>query len=393
MNKSIDKSIAYVTLNGQIPSRTANSVGVMKMCGQFSSQGLQTTLLIPGGQATALKNLECSSDVFDFYSVEHKFKFKYLPNPLFKKSSSLVTLYSLFMVLYVCAKRINLITTRNIEVAFWAALLRKPVIFESHNYAKMAQHRLLPYWIKFVNNSKYKASMVVTTEAGKKSYIASGIDEQNILVQPNGVDVGRFAELAEKTQLRKKLGITTNRKVVGFCGSLYKGRGIEEIMWCAEHLTELLFLIVGGSPEEVKYYQSLAENKKITNIQFFGHVQQDKVPLFLMASDILLMPYTTKTAHAYMSPMKMFDYLATGCPIIATDFPILHEILKDKQNAIFVAPDSGQAMAEGIKWVLNNLELAKKMGFQAKKDAASFSWGNRSKNILNWLRNDLYWQV
>lgn len=388
---SID--LAYVTLNGQIPSRTANSVGVMKMCGHFSALGMQTTLIIPDGYSMALEDLGEYQDIFTFYGIKQKFKIKYFPNALANKLSSLPLVYSFFIVLYLYIKKVKFINTRDIEVAFWAAIFKRPVIFESHNYAKIKRHRLLPYWIKYINNPESRVAMTVTTNGGKESYIRDGINAENILVIPNGVDIDLYKTLPEQSKLRKSLGLDFSRKIVGFCGSLYPGRGIDEIIWCAEQLPGLMFVIVGGSPKELEHYCTLAENKNITNIEFIGHVQQKLVPSYLMAADILLMPYTTKTGHSYMSPMKMFDYLATGRPIIATDFPILHEILKDKHNAVMVEPNSGEALTNGIKWVLDNPMKAEEISAQAKKDAASFSWENRTSNVLTWIRGDLGWSI
>src|SRR5690606_30966324 len=120
-------NIAYITLNGRIPSTTANSVGVMTMCAQFAKQGLDTMLLIPDRQGTPLNQLGGANSVFDFYSVDTPFEFKRFSNPL-SQLSRFASLYSLVMVLYVRARDFSLITTRALEAAVWASKLGIPVI-------------------------------------------------------------------------------------------------------------------------------------------------------------------------------------------------------------------------------------------------------------------------
>src|SRR5690606_8869574 len=187
-------------------------------------------------------------------------------------------------------------------------------------------------------------SMIVTTEAGKRSYASIGVPPERILVLPNGVHIERF-EIPESSQtLRAQLGLPLDKPVVAFSGSLHEGRGGEEMLDCAELLPFAHFLIVGGSAADVERYRRLAGQRKLNNVHLVGHVEQARLPRYLLAADVLLMPYTTRfSAHSfeYTSPMKMFEYLATGRPMVATDFPILHEVLEHGRNAIFVLPDSG----------------------------------------------------
>lgn len=390
MKNNHKRSIAYITLNGRIPSTTANSVGVMTMCGQYAWQGLATTLIIPSGQSMPLHELSNARNVFEFYSVASEFNLVRFPNP-FGLPSRFARAYSLVLALYAKARGVSLITTRSLEVAVWAARLRMPVILESHNFSKFEVHRMLSAWVSFTQQAEKPVSMIVTTHTAKSSYTKLGVPEERIVVLPNGVNVERF-DLPQKAsaEFKNNLGLHSNKPVVAFSGSLRPGRGGEEMLDCAALLPEVQVLIVGGTPAEVEQYRKLAEERNIANVRFAGHVPQCELPKYLLAADILLMPYTTRFSEhtfEYTSPMKMFEYLATGRPIVATDFPVLHEVLEHGRNAIFVKPDSGAELACGVRYLIAQPDLAKRIGGNARRDAQNFSWQARASKVISWQRS------
>lgn len=389
MTKNSQKrSIAYITLNGRIPSMTANSVGVMNMCSQYAQQGLTTTLIIPGGQGMGLNELGNARDVFEFYSVEKKFNIVRFPN-LFGLLSRFTSLYSLALVLYAKVNDVALITTRSLEVAVWSTRLRIPVIMESHNFSKIEVHRMFPVWVSFTKKSTYPVSMIVTTKAAKISYINKGIPESRIIVLPNGVDVERFNKVNITEQKFEVEGRDILTPDVTYCGSLQHGKGIDQLIDAAALLKDAKFMIVGGTNAQISKYKSLLKSRNIDNVFFSGHVSQSQVPQFLARSRVLVLPNTTNaTAHSpeYTSPMKMFDYMASGKPIVASDMPIFHEILRHKHNAFFVAPDSGKELANGIQYLLDNPELARLIGKNALADVKDYSWQIRVAKVIEWQR-------
>jgi len=359
----------------------------MTMCGEFAALGLRTLLVVPGGQALSLEALRHDGDLYSFYSVRKPFDVKYFPNGLGGRLSYLAFAYSLLLVAYVRARGYALITTRNVEVAMWAVWLGVPVILESHNFAKFAANRWIQEWIRAMRDPRSRTSMVVTTRAGRDAYLERGVPAQLIKVLPNGVALDRYDVSIHPQELRRELGLPISKSLVGFSGSLREGRGGEEMVDCARRLPEVHFLIVGGSSGEVAHLKQLACKDNLTNVTLTGHVPQEIVPRYLLAADILLMPYTTRFrehSFQYTSPMKMFEYLATGRPIVATDFPILHEVLEDGRNAVFVEPDSGEALARGIRLLLDNPERARRIGENAKATSRNYSWERRAGEIVDW---------
>jgi len=378
--------MAYMTLNGNIPSRKANGVGVMNICSQFAKLDFDVELVIPSGQAKSAESLLQGKTNWEFYSVPRNFKITFHPCPFFLSFPRQLG-YSAVAVLRKAFSGNSLFYSRHVEPAFFAALFGKISVFESHNYLKARQSPVYHLWLKTMQNRFKKTALIVTTQAAEKSYIQDGVPEDKILVEPNAVNKKRFDIPKSIETLKLSAQIPVDRKTVGFCGHLYKGRGIEELLECAGYLKEVFFLIVGGEPEDINRNKKLAKNLSLTNVKFIGFVTQSKVPEYLLACDMLVMPYTKKTlTHQYMSPMKMFEYLACGRPIVATDFSVIREVLKDRQNAVLVPPGSGHAIASGIKWLIDHPESAKRISKQAAKDALQHTWEMRAKRIAEWLR-------
>jgi len=270
-----------------------------------------------------------------------------------------------------------------------AARFGRPFVFECHNFLKPAGSALFPRFIEMINRPRCRGAVVTTTQAGRTSFIEAGVPEHRITVLPNGVDVERYEGLPAASELRRQLGLPLSGTIACFSGSLYPGRGIENIIYCAEHFREVVFLVIGGSPDEVARYHAMARERSIHNMHFTGHVPATEVPRYVTASDMLLMPNTSaSTGHsmAYTSSMKTFDYLAAGRPIIASDFAVLREVLVHEHNACLVPADSAQALARGLQWVLDNPGRAKAMAERARIDAAQYAWSIRAENYLSFAR-------
>jgi glycosyltransferase involved in cell wall biosynthesis len=152
---------------------------------------------------------------------------------------------------------------------------------------------------------------------------------------------------------------------------------------------DALFLIVGGLEKDVMRCRSLAREKNAANIKFTSYVPHHMVPLYLAASDLLVMPYTTRMtirggtqAQDFTSPIKLFEYMASGRPIVATSIPSVSEILEDGVNAVLVPPDSADALREGMKRALGDISLAARISERASSDVHSYTWEERAKKLL-----------
>ena len=119
-----------------------------------------------------------------------------------------------------------------------------------------------------------------------------------------------------------------------------------------------------------------------------GHVSQSDVAQFMRASDVLVMNYPNTDYYAnFMSPMKMFEYMAARQPIVTSDLPSIREILDDT-TALFVRPDDEASLEEVILRLLNDENLCLRLASKAYERVTTFTWQKRAGRIIEFISNE-----
>lgn len=260
-------------------------------------------------------------------------------------------------------------------------------------------HRL-PQKTRFFHRYNFKKAhmLVVVTSFIKQGLIKIGIPEKKIFVAPDGVDLEPFLELRKKTkeELRRDLNLPPDKKIVCYVGT-YKtmgmGKGVDELIIAFPEVLKKnpdAFLLLVGMDEQSKLeVEALIRQSGILeeNGRVVAFVPQKVAQAYMVASDVLVMNFPWTEHYAYfMSPMKMFEYMASGTPIITTDLPSVREILSEK-NAYFVKPGDPQGLARGISEVLSNQVLSDNISKQAFNDVSKYTWNVRAENILIAVKN------
>ena len=363
--------ILYIATS-KIPSRDANSVHIMKMCQAFAEKNLNIELVIPKYGNRQLEG----SDIFSLYGINKKFKITRI-NPLFIKKMSI---YSFFAVIYSIFKKVDLIYTRGLRIAFLASIFRKKFILELHNVITKKGDRII---LKNIFKSRFLVKLVTITKILKDYFIDLGFSGGKIEVLPDAVDIRVFAN--KKKEVKKKTKI-------GYGGHLYDGRGIEIIESLSNLMPEIDFYIWGGIEELLKYWRK--RTRGIKNIHFNGFIRISDLAQELMNCNILLMPYQKKVTlrgnisdtAKYMSPLKMFEYMATGAPIISSNLPVLREVLKNNYNAILVESSDIDQWRKAVIFLIENLDVAKRIGENARHDVITkYTWDKRVERILKYI--------
>jgi glycosyltransferase involved in cell wall biosynthesis len=83
--------------------------------------------------------------------------------------------------------------------------------------------------------------------------------------------------------------------------------------------------------------------------------------------------------------MKLFEYMATGIPMIASDLPVLHEVVEDEKEVLFVPPDDPQALTKAMRRLLENPDVAQRIGRNALLRVKEFTWERRAKRIYDFI--------
>jgi len=364
-------NIIYIA-NSMVPSRSANSIQVMKTCEAFSKQGVGVTLLIP----LSLKSLFKKIDLFDFYCIGKRFKIK----KIFSLPGKGIALFYLLSVAYTIFKKVDIVYTRQIEAAMLATLCRKKFILEMHSDLIDRVDRVFFRWIY---RSKYFLRLILISNYLKKKFLIYGFDRRKISVLPDGVDINIFVN--KKTRKYRRIR-------VGYGGHLFKGRGIEIIEELSVLMPHIDFYLWGGVEKLLDYWRRRTKN--IKNIYFEGFVKNSILADEMANCDILIMPYREEVAVfgnkgntvKWMSPLKMFEYMATGRPIIASDLAALKEVLRDGHNAVLVPCGDIEKWKTAVGVLISNKSLAAKIGRNARNDVESkYTWDIRVKKILEAL--------
>lgn len=371
------RRVAYIG-SPELFSRGASAIHVMKMCQAMGRLGIDTDLILPTpGPA---------SDLRVYYGVEPSFRI--IPFPYFKSSFARNVIHGIRAAVYVGMRkgRYDITVTRNIVYALLAArAFRVPVVYDAHHPLVPGARRLFrslkdsPNLVRFSTNSRGLAYM----------YLEEGLPPEKLVIAHNGVDLERYAILPSKDEARRKLGLSPDKDIICYSGNIYEGRGIELLIDISLRLPNAKFLIVGGRDEDVLRYRHLASEKNASGFKLTSYVPHDVVPLYLAAADILVLPYTTgmtirggTVATDFTSPIKLFEYMASGRPIVATSLPSVKELLRDGENAVLVPPDSEDALYEGISRVLRDRELAARIASGALAEVRGYTWEERAKKLL-----------
>jgi glycosyltransferase involved in cell wall biosynthesis len=149
---------------------------------------------------------------------------------------------------------------------------------------------------------------------------------------------------------------------------------------------------VGRRGEAVGAWAVRLEAEGIHNVRLLGFVPQAELPMVQAASDVLLMPYQRTIAvssggdtAAFASPMKAFEYLAAGRPILSSDLPVFREVL-NSQNAILLEPESVEAWQTALQELAADEARRLRLGETARREAVRYSWLERTRRALEGIQ-------
>jgi len=296
------------TCKSKIPSIEANSIHVMKMCQAFSQNGHNIKLIAP--RIRRQKIIKNKDELSKLYGINPTFDFEYM----FSFPGLMGRDFCYRASKKAKKQNIDFMYTRYLGVASWSASFGVPTIFEAH--APIRDEFYLSLFKKLLRGNGFK-HLVVISEKLKEIYLdelSEFIPSEKIRVVHDGVDLERFAEIQSVEVYKNKIEVLNDKFTVGYAGHLYEGRGIELILELAKRLPKINFLIVGGKDNDVVKYKDKAKELKLKNIVFFGFIDNCKLQNYLLACDVLLMPYQNKVSVSqgggnsveWMSPIKMF---------------------------------------------------------------------------------------
>jgi glycosyltransferase involved in cell wall biosynthesis len=176
-----------------------------------------------------------------------------------------------------------------------------------------------------------------------------------------------------------------NRPIVAYAGHLYAWKGVDILLEALASLPDVDGLIVGGHEREPDLARTRAVAERVgvaSRVTFTGLVEPPQVRDLLARASVLVLPNPASAVSSrFTSPLKLFEYMAAGRPIVASDLPALREVLSPDENAVLVTPGSAPALAAGIRQVIDDPALASRLALHALETVADFSWDRRAERL------------
>lgn len=395
----------------RIPSEFAHAHQIVQMSEAFARAGAQVTLIY----ARYRKSPEYdTSDIWRFYGVERTFRAeslacvdwswlaRFLPVRLAKKWriswSDWLTLLSFTLILLLRLRREDAIVYSRDTFPLWLMSLVWPkrarfLFFEAHTYPAT---RLGRYFRRGL--MKRIGGFVVVTGQLRSRYIDSGVPPERLLVAHDGYRPEWFELKEPRQDLRRQLGFNADSFVVGYAGrfqTMGMDKGIGMLTDVVAQLARdrgvrpVRLALLGGPAEDVDFLRrriAVAELPPET-IWYGGHVSPAAVPRHLQAFDVCTMPFPwTEHFARYASPMKLFEYMASGTPVVASALPAIAEIIRDGENGLLVPPGDPSALASALRRLRDDPALASRLAARARCDVAPYAWRHRASRILEWVK-------
>lgn len=374
-----------------LPARRANTIQVMKMTAALVDAGHTVQLAVPD---VVNETKPAWGQLAHFYGLQREIPITWLPAmPRLRRYD-----FGWRSVRWARGWGAQVIYTRLPQAAAFASWLGSRTVFEIHD---LPHGTMGPLFLRLFLNGRGASRLVVVSQVlldDLEQMFRVPEGAQFTLVAPDGVDLQRYRNLPEPAEARRSLldmgglDVEPARFTAGYSGHLYPGRGQGVILELAARLPEVNFLLVGGDPGEVSAVHAAADSRELDNLVLTGFVPNAELPLYQAACEVLLMPYQRSVAASsggdiarYLSPMKMFEYLACGRAILSSDLPVLREVLSPR-NAVLLPADNVDAWAEALEQLRHDPERRARLGEQARCTAEQHSWSDRAAKIFEGMR-------
>lgn len=374
-----------------LPQLGAHLVQIIQLANAAANLGYPTVLVYPQqrlGASNPLKLInpfqprQPDQSLTKFYSLQEKLKVVTLPMPWpigqikskWANPSTIGCKYYLPIHIRPVAKIVHSRDWNFVKAAVQKGI---PAIYERDHYEKKQ------YEPEIVHNPLFQVAVTVV-DTVKEDMIRNGIPPEKIIKLHNGFNQLFCVRQPEKAEeWRKKLLLNGCQNLVVYAGALAKFKGVDLLIQVANDLPTIQFVFAGGNESQVKAYEQLAREKSIRNVTFLGHLEQAQLASLLQAADILAHPHCSGAAATFTSPMKLFDYMASGVPIVATEIPSMMEFKPSKAIAGWCEPDNPTQFAQCLQQVLAT-HPRKLEGYTDNIDfVRQFSWENRITQILS----------
>jgi glycosyltransferase involved in cell wall biosynthesis len=381
----------------RFPLERANGIQTMETCHALARRAHVVNLVVRPDTHMPSRN------PFDFYGLPllARLSIEYAPvtgPDIVRRAGYLAFAFGRM----IGRERADVVLTRDLGVA--SALLRvprglrPPLVYESHGYAPDVAAALPQLLATAPPPSRPKVARLERRErhvwqAGDGYItITAGLAQEMgerfaarpfVSVVPDGARVD-----ADRIDAMPISG--DSRPVVAYAGHLYAWKGVDVFLDALSRLPDVRGLIVGGhdrEPDLGRLRERTAQLGMSDRVTFAGLVPPSAVAGHLRGARVLVLPNPPSAISTrFTSPLKLFEYMAAGRPIVASDLPAIREVLRDEENALLVTPGNPAALAAGVRRLLDDDTLSERLSRTAAADVRAYTWDRRAERLETLLQ-------
>lgn len=274
----------------------------------------------------------------------------------------------------------DLIFFRHIKAAAWCADVfpHLPLVYEAHEvFAETAKSSQQKRISRLEDMVVRHAKLIVSNSEGS----AQGLEQtyglhRQISVLPNGVAFPGRCSVKDWQDCARR---------IVYAGSLFGWKGVDDLVDAFNSLPGYRLTVVGGSAEQIERLR-MRQRPGGGEIDFLGQQPHHEVQRLLEAACIAVLPNRPDKDSQFTSPLKLFEYLANGCAVIATDLPALHEVLGG-DDAVWAKPADPTALAEAIAGACRSSARLEELGVRGRELVRDRTWRRRAEDFLALARD------
>ncbi len=354
---------------------------IVQMCNAFAQNGSEVTLIVTNRKTDIIESPE------SFFGVPLNFEVVRIPVPdVAGISPRIPVIFHPYVFLiqrlvfayrsarYIRKNPCSYIYGRDEGILlFLSKFSHAQVVWESHEakFSKIAQ-RLF----RVIRHA------IVISEGIKDFYIAHGVKSEKLFIAHDAVDNRFFAPHITKEEARMKLGVETHKPLVLYIGELDAWKGVGTLLLSATESDPFTIGVIGGKEQEVEKLKEI-----YPHVIFFGRRPYRELPLYQQAADFLVIPNTAKNelSNTYTSPLKLFAYMTSLKPILASRIPSIQNIVSD-DDVFFFNPDDAVDLHSTIVKAIESEMVSKEKARHAYEKSTQFTWAKRAESILQFIK-------
>lgn len=381
----------------RLPTEKAHGLQIVQNCEAFADAGCDVTLWVARRWNT--REMRAVADPFSYYGARANFKLRRIPCidlfPLFPADGAGARLafymlqlsYALVSLCLLLVVRADIYYSRDVFIMSLLCRLKpkSSLAYEAHQFPLSGRGAALQAQV-----IKGVGSVIAVTPRLKADLVRlRGADPARVIVAHDGIRRARFNQLPDQATARQQIDWRQEAFIVGYVGRLHTlgmDKGVGLLVEAVAAIDGASLALVGGPDEMADELRKrwLTLGMPPERFLYAGHVLPADVARYLCAFDVCALPLPAETHFAqYASPMKLFEYMAAGRAIVASDLPSWSDVVRDDDTALLLLPDDVTAWSKAIDRLRYDSDLRARLGENARKQAlAHYAWDVRAARIL-----------